>query len=171
MRRPGGGGPAGGGPRAQRGEDRLAALVDRRGDGDDDRVGGRELGRVGGEQEGLVLELAGELDLLVVEQLRVAGGDRVEAFVGDVEADDRMAGDAERDRGGKADIAHADDGDADVRGGGPGLGARQVGGGGNRVHEVASRVCGGGGRACVGTAGRVRALLVGDEECAVRHLG
>ena len=57
---------------AQRAQVRLAALVDRRRDGDDDRVGGGELGRVGGERERVGVELRGELDLLVVEQLGVA---------------------------------------------------------------------------------------------------
>ena len=79
---------------------------------------------------------AGELGLLVVEQLGVAGGDGREAARGDVEPDDGVAGDAERDRGRQADVAHADDGDAEVGGGRPGVGACQLGGGGNWVHGV-----------------------------------
>ena len=119
---------------AQRAQVRLAALVDRGRHGDDHRVGGGELGRVGRQREALGVELPGELGLLVVEQLRVAGGDRGEAALGDVEADDGVAGDAERDRGRQPDVAHADDGDAEVSGRRASVGACQVGGCGNRVH-------------------------------------
>jgi hypothetical protein len=145
---------------AERAQVRLAALVHRGRDGDDHRVGRGELGRVGREREGLRVELPGELGLLVVEQLRVAGGDRGEAALGDVEADDGMAGDAERDRGRQPDVAHADDGDAEVGGRRASVGACQVGGCGNRVHVV----CVGGlgaSRVGVGAAGRSRALLAG----------
>ena len=159
---------------AQGAEVRLAALVDRRRDRDDDRVGGGEVGRVGGQRERAVVEVAGELELFVVEELGVARGDGRQAARGDVEPDDGVAGDAERDRGRQADVAHADDGDAEVGGGRPGVGACQLGGGGNWVHGVwdggsgAVRVRG---RATCGGCGRgaqPRTPRWGCEECAVR---
>ena len=73
---------------AQRAEVRLAALVDRRRDRDDHRVGGGEVGRVGGQRERAVVEVAGELELFVVEELGVARGDGRQAARGDVEPDD-----------------------------------------------------------------------------------
>ena len=69
-------------------------------------------------------------------------------------------------------VAHADDGDAEVGGGRPGVGACQLGGGGNWVHGVwdggvGSGASAGSPRRAAGAAGaRSRARLAGDARSA-----
>ena len=71
---------------------------------------------VGGQHHVRVAELVGQLGLLVVEQLRRAGADRVEPRGADVQPDHRVPGDAERDGGRQADVPHPHHRDGDVGG-------------------------------------------------------
>jgi hypothetical protein len=95
---------------AHGGEVRVEIGVDRRRDGDDHGVGVRQRGGVRRQHEPAGVERLGQARAIALEEVDVAGADRVEPALGDIEADDREAGLAKRERRRQADVSEADDG-------------------------------------------------------------
>src|SRR5262249_61692240 len=89
------------------GEIGPARLVERGRDGDDKEVGFRDLGRIGGQAQGGMGEIA-RLHLMgtIMAGLELGYASRI-----DVETDDRRALSGEGDRDRQADIAKPDDGE------------------------------------------------------------
>jgi hypothetical protein len=106
----------GGAGRTDGGEVRVEVLVDRGRDGDDDRVGHPQARGVGGERELARVDRGGQPRPVAIEQIDLSRENRLEATLGDVDAQDREAGVPQREARRQADVAKAEDGDdEDIR--------------------------------------------------------
>ncbi len=88
-----------------------ALLADGRRHADQHEIGGVERGCGVGQHEAFAGEVLVQREQFVVEQLDLAGADRVEPLRGGVDPDDLVPGAAQRERRGQPDVAKPDDGD------------------------------------------------------------